>query len=266
MRIPYLIFEDTTRHYQETLARLAAFEVRARPQSSWFFHAHDLVTAANLAYALGNPLTESRKWLCESLNAYRNLFSLRGTGYCSQVTYHDGKPGPEEKVFSDGYTSVHSFEAALASLSVQDVAQARSLVELAGHSPGAEYVSPQSEVRTSNQQTLSHALNALLMDDPALAQREAGKLGVRRGTQFEKQVAVTILAIATDGDVLSELDALAFYHAKLAKRRNCWTVASYYLCLPALGLAHLATHYGRIEHADLTRDNVYAPPEFFNVW
>jgi hypothetical protein len=228
-------------------------------QSYWYSRAYALIRLAKLAYVIGRPLSETRAGLRESVTAFEELFSRRGQSSYLRTRYRDGVPLPEERVFEDGYTSVESFNAALACLVTEPMERARALVELAGHSPGAECVAPQSEVCTSNQQTLSHALNAVLAQDYKSARHEAQKLAVRRGSQLEKQIAATIAAIAEARDVRTELDALLFYHEKLAKRRSNWSDASLFLCLPALGLAGLAIHLGRLNLSDLDRDRMYAP-------
>jgi hypothetical protein len=256
-RLPHLLLEAYREHYEHTRRHVSEFQPRT--QACWYSHANELILLAKLAHAIGRPLSEVRATLRESLPAFAELFSLRGKSPYLQTRYKDGVPLPQEQVFHDGYTSVDSFHAALVALITEDIARARALVELAGHSPGAEYVSPQSEVCTSNQQTLSHALNAVLAQDMDGARRETQKLAARRGNQLEQQIAATIAAIADARDVRTELDALLFYHAKLAKRGNSHPNASLLLCLPALGLASLAVQLGQLQHSDLDADNLYAP-------
>lgn len=259
MRLKHLNLDDCQQLYTAEKKRVEEFVFRR--QDSWYFHANGLVRLAKIAYAMGNPLLECRSWLRQATDAYRELFALRGTTFSKHTKFEDGKPLPEETIQEDGYTSVDSFNAALAALAIQEVALGRELVELAGPSPNAQLVSPRSEVCTTNEQTLSHALNALLASDLDLASHEAGKLAVRRATQFEKQIALTISAIATDGDVVAELDALLFFHEKLALRRDNISDPTYWFCLPALGLASLSVHRGQIARTDLTEDNVYFPVE-----
>jgi hypothetical protein len=257
MRISYLDLDYC--HQRYTADRKRVEEFRPCGQASWYFQAHTLVGLAKTAYALGRPLAEVRFWLREATVAYRQLFTLRGTSFSRRTTYKDGKPEVEEKIPDDGYTSVDSFEAALVSLSLRDIDLARNLVELAGPSPNAALVSPQSEVCTTNEQTLSHALNALLASQMEVADHGARKLTVRRATNIEKQIALTISAIANGGDGMAERDALLFYHEKLAARRENQTDASYWISLPALGLSSLAMHFRGYERADLRTDSVYCP-------
>src|SRR5262249_54752799 len=143
--------------------QVASFEFRN--QSSWYQQAYALIRVAKLAYVLGHPLSETQTSLRHAVDAFRQLFSLRGQSFCIHTKYRDGKPVGEEKVFDDGYSSVESFLAALVCLVVHDIPTARVLVDLAGPSPNAQHVSPKSEICTSNQQTLSHALNAILARD-----------------------------------------------------------------------------------------------------
>lgn len=261
MRLKYLDPDYCQKGYIAVRQRVEAFEFRG--QSSWYFHAHDLVSLAKKAYALGLPLAETRSWLRQATAAYRELFALRGTSFSRRIRYKDGKPLPEETVATDGYTSVHSFNAALAALTLGDIDRARELVELAGHSPNAAFVSPRSEICTTNQQTLSHALNALLASEMDLASHEAGKLAVRRATKIEQQIALMISAIARGRDVLAERDALLFYHEKIASQRDNQRNCGYWLSLPALGLSFLAMHFGEYEPADLETDSVYCPIALF---
>jgi hypothetical protein len=261
MRLKHLDPEYWQKNYIKAKEQVEAFEFRG--QSSWFFHASDLVRLAKTAYALGRPLEESRSWLRQATNAYRELFALRGTSFSHRGRFENGKLIPEETVASDGYTSVDSFHAAMAALTLGDIDLARELVELAGHSPNGAFVSPRSEICTTNQQTLSHALNALILSDMDLANHEAGKFAVRRATKLEQQIALTISALATKRDVLAERDALLFYHEKIASQRDNRHDISYWLCLPALGLSFLAMHFGRYAPAELTTDCVYCPIALF---
>jgi hypothetical protein len=257
VRLKYLDPDNVRIRYIAERKRVEELELRG--QSSWYSQANALVRLAKLAYALGLPLAESRSWLQQATAAYRELFALRGTTFYKQTRYQDGKPLPEETLADDGYTSVDSFNAALAALTLQNINLARELAELAGHSPSAALVSPRSEVCTTNEQTLSHALNALLASEMDLASREAGKLSARKATNIEKQIALTISAIATNGDVLTERDALLFYHAKAATRHENQLDASFWLCLPALGLSFLAMHFAGYQPADLETESLYCP-------
>lgn len=260
MRLKYVNPNDCQRRYADEKARIAEFQFRN--QSSWYSHANSLVRLAKISYAVGNPLDECRSYLRQATDAYRELFALRGTSFTTHIKYENDQPVSEERVADDGYTSVDSFVAALAALSVQNVPLARELVTLAGQSPNAALVSPQSEVCNSNEQTLSHALNALLAKNLPLAYREASKLQFRRGSQMEKQTATTISTIATEGDVLAELNALLSCHEKLAVRPDHLTDASFWLCLPALGLAYMAVHLGSIQRTDLKTESIYCPADF----
>jgi hypothetical protein len=259
VRFPHLNFDYFASWYASQATDAAEFQ--AGSQRSWSFRAHNLEALAKLAYALGHPLEESRIWLRQATSAYKELFSLRGTSFSTCTIYKKGKPVREEQVADDGYTSVDSFAAAMAALSVQDFSLCRELVKLAGHSPGGKSVSLRSDVCNSNEQTISHALNALLAGDAALASLEAAKLAMRRGTNMEKQLAATIAALAAGGGVLSELETLLFHHEKLARREENATTFVYFLCMPALGLSALAVHLEQIDQTDLPSDNVYCPRE-----
>jgi len=263
MRLKYLDSAYCQQRYADEVKSIETSGLRG--QSSWYFRANAFVRLAKTAYALGLPLAESRSWLRQATAAYRELFALRGTSFSKRTRYRDGKPLPEETIPEDGYTSVDSFNAALASLTLQDIQCAQELVELAGNTPNAAYVSPRSEVCTTNEQTLSHALNALLSSDMDLAKREAGKLAVRSGTRIEKQIARIMSAIATDGDVLAERDTLLFYHEQAASRRDSQLDASTWLSLPALGLSFLAMSIRKYESAALATDSIYCPIALLTV-
>lgn len=257
MRIQHLNPDDCRRYYTDAKKRVEEFEFRN--QTSWFFQAHSLVQLAKIAYAIGHPFSESRSCLRQATEAFRELFALRGTTFSRRIRYKGGKPLPEETISGDGYSSVDSFDAALTALTIRDFDLARDLVTLAGPSPNASVVSPRSEVCTTNQQTLSHALNSLLASDRALARHEASKLAVRTATKIEKQIGLMIAAIATGGDVLTERGALLDYHEQLAVRRDNHLDSSFWLCMPALGLSFLSIHFGEFEFSDLETDSVYCP-------
>lgn len=259
MRLSHLNPDDCQQRYDADLQCVDVFEFRN--QSSWYFHANALLRLAKVSYALGCPIEECQMWFRRATHAYRELFSLRGTSFTKVTRYKDGQPLPEETIAEDGYTSVDSFNAACSALAVHDFRTARELVHIAGHSPNAKLVAPRSEVCNSNEQTISHALNALLDADLALANREAGKLAVRRATKVEKQIGLIISAIATNGDVLTERDALLFYHEKLATRRDNQLDCGLWICLPALALTSLAIHVGPYSTADLATKCVYCPLE-----
>jgi hypothetical protein len=262
MRLKYLDAESCLQCYAERSQSIE--EPGSGSQTCWYFHASMLVWLAKAAYAVERPLMECRAWLRQATAAYRELFRLRGTTFSDRVLYQNGKPLPEERVPDDGYTSVESFNAVLVALALRDIQCAQELVALAGHSPNAELVSPRSEVCTTNQQTLSHALNALVGSEMDLAKAEASKFTVRSATRIEKQIALTISAIANDGDVLTERDSLLFYHEQMALRRDNQGAAEYWLCLPALGLSFLAMHFRGYEPDSLRTDSVYCPIELLS--
>ena len=243
--------------YDNAVNLVTEFEFRR--QSSWYFQSGTLVRLAQIAYAIDHPLDECRDWLRQATQAFRELFLLRGTTVSTVTKYKNGQPANTIEVADDGYTSKESFLAALVALALQDDKLARDLILLAGPSPNARLVSPQSEVCTSNEQTLSHALNALIQNDDSLAEREAAKLSVRRGSQMEKQIAELITAIATSGDAAGQLQALLSCHKKLAIRRDNLLSPQFWLCLPALGLASLALMRKRLDRSELPDDNPYFP-------
>lgn len=261
MRFQGLSEELCQQFYDADRKRIEEFEFRN--QTSWYFHARELVTLAKTAFALGRPLNEVRGWLEQAVSAYRELFLLRGTTVSKRVSYKDGKPLPEEFVPSDGYTSNESFEAALTALTLRDVNAAKELVKLAGDSPEASLVSPTSQVCTTNQQTLSHGLNALLASEMELAKRVASKVAFGRANHIEKQIALTMIALA-EADyplAISERDALLFYHEKAAKRSDHQFDRDLWLSLPGLGLTFLALHLGGCLPAECRSTSLYCPIE-----
>jgi len=259
MRLSYLLEGDCRTHYDDVASRIAAFASETARQSEWLFHAHDLGRLAGLAYALASPLTECRSALEKSVPAFHEVFSRRGTSHYFRTPYKDGKPLPEETIVEDGYTSRDSFQAVLTSLVVEGLDRTQTLVALAGSKPGASLVAPQSEVCTTNEQTISEALNALVQEDRKRAAGEARKLEVRKGSQLDKQTAATIVTIATGGDAAGEIETLLAFHTRMARARDRWTDCSTYLCLPALGLASLAIQLGELDASDLDAEALCAP-------
>lgn len=261
MRLNYLSQELCQHYFDADRQRIGEFQFR--DQSSWYSQAHALVTTAKTAFALGRPLDEVRAWLRQATAAYRELFSLRGTTFAKRISYRDGQPLPEELVPSDGYTSNDSFEAGMVALILRGVDEARELVTLAGHSPEAALVSPKSEVCTTNQQSLSHALNALLDSDCKLAIHEASTVAFGRANQIEKQIALTMKALAQADYplALSERDALLFYHEKMAARIDHQFDRDLWLSLPALGLTALAIRLGGIAPLECASQSPYCPIE-----
>ena len=257
MRVSHLNLEWYQKFYNELRQTVASRGPNS--QSSWWFHAHDLAVLGQLAIALEHPLAETRACFRQAVDAYREVFLRRGQSISKRVLYQDGQPLPEETIVDDGYTSVDSFDAAILALTVCNVATALELVKLAGHSPSAELVTAQSEVCTSNQQTLSHALNALLAGDLNQAQVEARKLEARKGNRHDRRLGAILGAIAKDSDVLSELEGLLYDFAKEARLGEKQLHSGCFLCLPALGLTRLAISLGRIELTDLDPDNPYVP-------
>lgn len=265
MRLSYLLEGDCRRHYEDVASRVATFAGATTRQTDWLFHAQDLGRLASLGYALDAPLAECRNALEKSVAAFHEAFSRRGTSHYFHTPYRDGKPLPEETIVEDGYTSRDSFRAILTSLVVQGLQETQTLVALAGSKPGAGLVAPQSEVCTTNEQTISEALNALVQKDRTRAAGEARKLEVRKGSQLDKQTAATILAIATGGDAAGEIETLLAFHTRIARARDRWTDCSTYLCLPALGLASLAIQLGELDPSELDADTLYAPPALLRV-
>jgi hypothetical protein len=110
-------------------------------------------------------------------------------------------------------------------------------------------------------QTLSHAINGLLELDLASAHREAVKLTVRRGSKIEKQMGLALSVLATQGDFVSERDALLFLHEKDAMRADNKRDCEMWMSLPALAFTSLAVHLGRGSLSDFASDSVFCPLE-----
>lgn len=263
MRFTYANLEWCQEFYEQTCRAINAFEPRS--QSCWFQQAYQLMTAARLAYALGHPLSVTRERLQAAVTAFRELFAQRGQTTSTRTLYRNGQPLPPEIIYEDGFTPVQCWDAAIVALIAHDVATARSLMELAGSNPGAQYVSPMSEVCTTSQQTLSNALNAALAGDFELAQNLARRLEFQKGTRLEQRFGSILAAIAADGFVFSEVEHLLIEHQKSARRPTASTDQEQFLCLPALGLIRLAMHYQRLKLADLDFTNDYAPVSLLGI-
>jgi hypothetical protein len=257
MRLKNLEPEYGQRCYDDALQHIESFE--PRNQSSWYFHAHGLIRAASTAYVIGLPLSESRAWLQKATEAFRQLFALRGTTFTKTTRYRAGKPLPEETIAEDGYTSHDSMLAVYAALILGDVPLAKSLVDLAGPSPNDRLVAPRSQVCTTSVQKLSHALNALVAGDLELAEREANRPKIRRGTKTDRLLADAFSALATGGDALTARDEILKHHATQAKRDLNPAASSFWLCFPALAVSALAMHLQGCELSQLETDSVYCP-------
>src|SRR5262245_43791782 len=107
MRLKHLQFEYLRERYEGDKNRVAEFQPLG--QTRWYFHANDLSRLSKVSYALGNPLDECRSSLRHSAAAYRELFALRGTSFYTQTKFKNGEPLGEERIATDGYTSVDSF-------------------------------------------------------------------------------------------------------------------------------------------------------------
>jgi len=257
MRLKYLEPEYGQRCYDDFLKHVESFE--PRNQSSWFFQARGLVSVASTAYAIGRPFSESRTWLLKATEAFKQLFALRGTAFTKTTRYRAGKPLPEELVAEDGYTSHDSMLAVYAALVLRDVPLASGLVELAGPSPNAQFVSPRSQVCTTSVQKLSHALNALVAGDMKLAEQEANRPQIRAGTKTDRLLAAAISALATGGDVIAARDEILKHHATQAMRDLHPGASTFWVCYPALGVSSLAMHLHGYEPGQLETDSVYCP-------
>jgi hypothetical protein len=266
----------------DSQARLAEYlaEPSKFPQRQWSSVARQHRFIWGRKYALGYPLSEVREAMRGEVDAYREVFRLRGTDpgfpvYMLKVldpSLPPGEPGavkltekdPPAHVDHTLTNSCRSYDVACRALILQDFDAAKELALGAWDPPDAKWVSPRSESCTPNDQNLSYGLREYFRGDldaaSAFLKRVRPFHGELRDTV--DQAAMVRAIIENNGpEFLLALERLLAWHANEAPKGKNSRSSEYFLCLGALGLSALALRHGVITIPQLPPSNPFFPTE-----
>jgi hypothetical protein len=242
-------------------AEYAAMGPRAATQVDSALAADFALDCACALHALDAPPHDVRIWIARAAYALGEVFRLRGTSAAvpSVVMTEDGAVkdtvpgGPDYSLTS----SRRGLVAMYAALTAGDSELAERTAGLVGDPPGASYLAPNSVVCTPDEQQLAYALKALLLGQTAVAAFQAGVPDSAPPAIRHQATAVQAMATQNPRLFLDALDALLVTHglevADIRRQRE----PRYFLSLPALGLAALATTSGLVTDPQLPTGHSY---------
>jgi hypothetical protein len=228
-------------------------------------------------YALGAPLDEVGDYLAEAAHWMERVFELRGTSPLFPVTVvtldpnsPPGKPrelsrkplhSPGEKDYSLT-NSASGLQGMYLALIVGDLARAWHLAEMVWDPPNADYIGPDSEVCTPDQQHLAYAVKQVILGDDQAALSEIGLISPKAQLEIKIQATMARAIVAGQDKVfLDNLDDLLAWHRKMALRKANLNDPDFFLSIAGLGLCALALQRGVVQREQLPQDNVYLPVE-----
>jgi hypothetical protein len=246
------------------------------PQRAYVSAFYDSQYFACAGYALGAPLSEARHYLAEAARWMEKVFELRGTSPTFPVTVVTLDPAsplgkPQElsrkrlhPSGEQGYSLTNSssgLQGMYLALIVGDLARAQHIAEMVWDPPEAEYIGPDSEVCTPDQQHLAYATKQLILKDRQAALAEVGAINSKTASADIRHQATMVRAIAVEQNnvLLGSLSDLLAWHQKMALRKTNLNNPEFFLSVAGLGLCALALHGGIVQREQLPGDNVYLP-------
>ena len=202
-------------------------------------------------FALGYPAEKVRQTFAEAATAALEMFYLRGTMECRV-----DQPGTED------YSMTNSRDC-LKAICMASIAGKYTLVQQLAERmrdpPKATYIGPNSEVCTSNQQSLAYAVKHLIQNNLESVDTELRRISNRKGEQQVAATAKMVRGMAQKSDALFNegLLELLFFHRKGVRREDD---PQRYFSLAGLGLSALALRDGLVSKSGLPQDD-YLPLE-----
>lgn len=244
-------------------------------------HCYDL---GLLHYAIGSSYEQVGQYLREAARAYLRVFQLRGTQPAFTVTLVDLPPVapilpavdssevatevPHGEVLKRAlnlpgevdYSLTNSrtgFRAILLGLLTPERDLAHNIAELVFDPVNADYIGPNSEVCTPNEQHVAYALKSYLLNDSAEA---SVQLKVIEDPPEYMAHQVLMIQALIDKNPLGFLSGLK----QLLREHRRWAeIDSHqyegFLCLASLGLSAAALLAGVIALESLPAENIYLP-------
>jgi WD40 repeat protein len=204
-------------------------------------------TLGVLEYAVGYPLARVRSWLSRAALRHWQRMQRRDAGQARSLV------------------SRLSQRAAYLACITGEFGLARNIARGIADPADADYLGTRSEVCTPKQQHLAYAVRAFLGENRAATERELRQ--VRRGrNEDEETLQATMIRALLDPDAaafLSALGQLLKLSIRRAKRDS--DLADQILCVPALGLAHLAMERALITPEELPGDDLTFPVQLLSA-
>lgn len=259
--------------------RLKQFQ---RPQTSYALAYTDNLFIGGYYYALGLPLETVRSYLVEATRCMERVFKLRGTQSpfpVIVVTLDPTSPPnapreldrrplhpPDAKDYSLTNSAV-ALQGLYLALIVGDLERGRHIAEMTWDPPDADYIGPDSEVCTPDQQHLAYAVKYAILGSDRAALTELGLINPRTATVDIRHQATMVRAIvAGQSEVfLHGLADLLAWHQQAALQKWNRIDPTFFLSLAGLGLCALAFQRGVIQRESLPSDNVYLPLDLLQV-
>jgi hypothetical protein len=201
--------------------------------------------AAFYQFGLGYPVDKIRQTFAEAANAAVEVFKLRGTLEC-----RTDLPGVKDYSLTN---SRDCFQAVCMALIADEYGIAQKLAALMWDPPKADYIGPDSEVCTNNQQRLAYAVKHLFEDHLDEVHQELQRISPRKGEQQVAALGKMVCGLAQSSDALFNegLLELLYFHRQTARRADG---PQRFFSLAGVALSNLAIRRGLVNKSDLPRD------------
>jgi hypothetical protein len=255
-RLSYLD-EDFILTLRESIEQKLTRDVRAAPNVpaarriySWDSLANGYARLAAVAYAAGDSLDACRKFLRESAIAHLELVKLRGNGTESGADWIS----PAE--YSTG-NSRSTFMAICSALASGDRTLATTLAPWVWDPEGVTWLSPQSVICSTHQQTLAYALKDVLLGRQKEAAARLDKLKAIREETIGEVLMLDGVVVSDAARIMRGLEFQLKWNRRKAKEEDF--TPDYFLCVSALGLCALGIQEKVVTKQDLPDNDVYFP-------
>lgn len=250
--------------YVEQFAHISAAPEHAS-QVDYVLAADYALDGVLVRYALGAPLDEVREGLVRAAEALAEVFRRRGTTPAFSVEIvAEGTAVPASSPGACDFSLTNSRRGLLAmylALAIDNRSLAEEIAGLVGDPQEADYIGPDSDVCTLDEQQLAYALKSLLLGQDAVAAFYSAGVGHQSPSLRDQAAAVSALVGRDPGVFLSALCSLLVDHAAEASEESNSREPRRLICLPALGLAALGITFDMVVPGVLPAEDVYLPLE-----
>lgn len=236
---------------------------------------YELVSLALINYAAGSTFRKIRNYFYNAAKISLQVMRLRGTEASGRIDiavpedslqpFDIGKAIEEGfykssggRDFSLGNSRV-GLEGMYLALLLNDLELATNIADLVWDPLDADYIGPDSEVCTPNQQHMAYGLRDFLHGKEKNANEALDIVNTSPPDTFYQAQILKALIQSNSTKFLQQLDSLLSWHEKEAKKEENEKVPKYLMSIEGLGLSSLACINDVVNIDDLPQDNVYLP-------
>ncbi len=236
---------------------------------------NDLVSLGLFYYGAGRSLQKVKNYFLEAVKVYQEVLRLRGTESSGRieieipedpsVPFDIGKAmesGSYEEVDGQDYSlgnARSSLNTVYLASAINERGIAKEIAGLIWDPDSADYIGPDSEVCTHDEQHLAYAVRALFIDDVSGVEKELLNITNSSPEVTCQARMIQALSESSSGDFMSSISDLLRWHKDQALSGENMSMQEFIMSIPAIGLSAYAIQKGLINLDDLPEHIDYLP-------